>query len=129
MLGPKTMASTGVFVGHLVQHVAQSRTQNLNLGLVLAPGPLFPFGFGLSYTNFEYSNLRIIPPKKEDSAIAFSVTVSNTGDAQGKEVVQCYVGVQNSSVERALKYLLGIRNFQVSNSNYPGNKHIYDISL
>jgi len=67
--------------------------------------PLFPFGFGLSYTNFEYSNLRIIPPKKEDSAIAFSVTVSNTGDAQGKEVVQCYVGVQNSSVERALKEL------------------------
>jgi len=67
--------------------------------------PLFPFGFGLSYTSFEYSNLRIIPPKKEDSAIAFSVTVSNTGDAQGKEVVQCYVGVQNSSVERALKEL------------------------
>ncbi len=67
--------------------------------------PLFPFGFGLSYTNFEYSNLRIIPPKKEDSAIAFSVTVSNTGDVQGKEVVQCYVGVQNSSVERALKEL------------------------
>ena len=67
--------------------------------------PLFPFGFGLSYTNFQYSNLRIIPPKKEDSAIAFSFSVSNTGDTQGKEVVQCYVSVQNSSIERAPKEL------------------------
>ena len=58
-----------------------------------------------SYTNFKYSNLRIIPPKKEDSAIAFSFIVSNTGDTQGKEIVQCYVSVQNSSIERAPKEL------------------------
>ena len=67
--------------------------------------PLFPFGFGLTYTHFHYSNLRIIPPKKEDSAIAFSFTVSNVGQLKGKEVVQCYVSVQNSSIERAPKEL------------------------
>ena len=67
--------------------------------------PLFPFGFGLSYTSFEYSNLRIIPPKQEDSAIAFSFKVTNTGGIRGKEATQCYVSVHNSSIERAPKEL------------------------
>ena len=63
------------------------------------------FGFGLSYTSFEYSNLRIIPPKQEDSAIAFSFKVTNTGGIRGKEATQCYVSVHNSSIERAPKEL------------------------
>ncbi len=67
--------------------------------------PLFPFGFGLSYTQFEYSDLKIIPPKKEDSAIAFSFRVTNAGKMRGKEIAQCYVSVVNSSVERSFKEL------------------------
>ena len=67
--------------------------------------PLFSFGYGLSYTTFEYSSLRIIPPKEEDSAIAFSFTVTNTGKISGKEIVQCYVSVPNSKVIRASKEL------------------------
>ena len=67
--------------------------------------PLFSFGYGLSYTTFEYSSLRIIPPKQEDSAIAFSFRVTNTGKISGKEIVQCYVSVPNSKVIRASKEL------------------------
>jgi len=67
--------------------------------------PLFSFGYGLSYTTFEYSSLRIIPPKEEDSAIAFSFSVTNTGKISGKEIVQCYVSVPNSKVIRASKEL------------------------
>ena len=67
--------------------------------------PLFPFGHGLSYTEFEYNNLRIIPPTKADSVIAFETTISNKGKFIGKEVVQCYVRVVNSVMDRPSKEL------------------------
>ena len=67
--------------------------------------PLFPFGHGLSYTEFKYNNLRIIPPTKADSVIAFETTISNKGKFIGKEVVQCYVRVVNSVMDRPSKEL------------------------
>ena len=60
----------------------------------------YPFGFGLSYTTFEYSDLRVT-----DKGAAF--TVRNTGDAAGAEVVQMYVGLPASKILRAKKELKG----------------------
>ncbi len=59
--------------------------------------PAFPFGFGLSYTQFAYDNVR-----KADAqdGCAFEIDVTNTGDRAGEEVVQCYVGFENSKIER-----------------------------
>jgi beta-glucosidase len=65
--------------------------------------PLHPFGYGLSYTSFAYSGLRT---KRSGSAIDVEVTVRNTGERDGEEVVQLYVQHVNSKVarpERALK--------------------------
>ena len=76
--------------------------------------PLFPFGHGLSYTHFEYSNLRIIPPKKEDSVITLETTISNKGKYKGKEVVQCYISVENSEVERPIKELKVFQKIELS---------------
>ncbi len=59
---------------------------------------LFPFGFGLSYTTFEYSNLIV------DGDIV-KVSVTNTGEYDGEEVVQLYVGTKNSSILRVKKEL------------------------
>ena len=67
--------------------------------------PLFPFGHGLSYTTFEYTNLRAIPPKGESSVAAFEIEISNTGNIFGKEVVQGYVKLKESAVERPIKEL------------------------
>ena len=67
--------------------------------------PLYPFGHGLSYTSFDYSNFRAIPPKGTSSVAAFEVNITNTGSVQGKEVVQCYSSVQNSKIDRPLKEL------------------------
>jgi beta-glucosidase len=67
--------------------------------------PLYPFGHGLSYTSFSYSDVRAIPPKGTSSVAAFEVEISNTGDVEGKEVVQCYSSVQNSKIDRPLKEL------------------------
>ena len=67
--------------------------------------PLFPFGHGLSYTTFQYSNLRAIAPKGSSSVAAFELDVENTGTIAGKEVIQGYVKVPNSQIERPLKEL------------------------
>ena len=72
--------------------------------------PLFAFGEGLSYSNFEMSNVKI--DKKTYSKgeqIVVSANVSNTGNFDGAEVVQVYIGKQHSKVDRALKELKGFR--------------------
>jgi beta-glucosidase len=68
----------------------------------------FPFGFGLSYTTFEYQNL--CPDRKEigvDGTMHVKVDISNTGHRVGEEIAQLYVGYINSTVERPVKTLKG----------------------
>ncbi len=67
---------------------------------------LFPFGFGLSYTTFEYENLKV-----EDNKV--TVTVKNTGEVAGAEVVQVYVKAKESEVFRAEKELKGFAKVEV----------------
>jgi len=67
---------------------------------------LFPFGFGLSYTKFEYSNCKLSKKtiQKNDS-ITLSIEVKNTGKMKGAEIVQLYISDTESSVERPIKEL------------------------
>ncbi|KAL6929750.1 hypothetical protein ACO0SA_001154 [Hanseniaspora valbyensis] len=68
---------------------------------------LFPFGYGLSYTTFDVSGLKI-NVSEEDDSISVSATVKNTGSVDGKEVVQVYVGrTSKSVVPRVVKELKG----------------------
>jgi beta-glucosidase len=68
--------------------------------------PLFPFGFGLSYTTFEYSDLTLSAKKTTDKeGISASLTVKNTGDVKGKEIVQLYVTDKESTLQRPKKEL------------------------
>jgi beta-glucosidase len=72
--------------------------------------PLYPFGFGLSYTTFEYSNLRTSADSVNASGeVTVSVDVKNTGTRAGDEVVQLYVKHVNSAVERPIKELRGFQ--------------------
>ena len=72
--------------------------------------PLFPFGYGLSYTTFSYANLKVSQPKMTPSEkIIISVDVSNTGTFDGKEVVQLYVRDLVGSVTRPVKELKGFQ--------------------
>jgi len=70
--------------------------------------PLYPFGFGLSYTTFEYANLRTSAESLQSTGeITVSVDVRNTGKRAGDEVVQMYVKHLESAVERPIKELRG----------------------
>ena len=69
---------------------------------------LFPFGFGLSYTTFEYGNLRLSADKiKDTDTLTVKVTVKNTGKRAGKAVVQLYVGDEESTPIRPVRELKG----------------------
>lgn len=71
--------------------------------------PLFPFGFGLSYTKFQYSGLSITPASSDVSApVTISFDVRNVGPRRGAEVAEVYVGDSHSSVPRPVKELKGL---------------------
>jgi beta-glucosidase len=72
--------------------------------------PLYPFGYGLSYTTFSYANLKVSSAElTSDGAITASVDVTNTGSRTGDEVVQLYVKHLKSKVERPVEELKGFQ--------------------
>ena len=77
--------------------------------------PLYPFGYGLSYTTFKYAKLRTSSPGlARDGQITVSVDVSNTGARDGDEVVQLYVKHLGSKVERPGKELRGFQRVHLA---------------
>lgn len=76
----------------------------------------YPFGHGLSYTTFEYGDLNIEPQNSNDpdSIVNVSLTVKNTGKLFGKEVVQVYVGPQNSMTARPIKELCDFAKIELN---------------
>src|SRR6056297_2146809 len=83
---------------------------------------LFPFGFGLSYTTFEFSDLQV--SKQEDKVIV-QTTVTNTGDREGAEVVQVYVHHKEPSVGRPIRELKGFEKVELE----PGAAATVNIEL
>ena len=85
----------GVFVGY--RHFDKSSTK-----------PLFPFGYGLSYTTFAYSHLSVSPQSGNlNQPVTVIFDVVNTGSREGAEVAELYVGDGHSSVPRPIKELKG----------------------
>lgn len=90
--------------------------------------PLFPFGYGLSYTTFDYSNLKISSTQmKTNETLKVSVEVTNSGNYDGKEVVQLYIRDLVGSVTRPLKELKGFQKINLKK----GEKQVvsFDITV
>jgi beta-glucosidase len=76
--------------------------------------PLFPFGFGLSYTNFEYSNLKLSSVKINlKNTLKVTIDIANTGSFDGKEIVQLYIRDLFASVTRPVKELKGFQKINL----------------
>ncbi|WP_435622977.1 beta-glucosidase BglX [Flagellimonas sp.] len=73
--------------------------------------PLYPFGYGLSYTQFEYSDMEL--DSSDQTAIKVSATVKNAGDMVGEEVVQLYIRDKVASVTRPVKELKGFQKISL----------------
>lgn len=84
--------------------------------------PLFPFGYGLSYTTFGYSD---VAATNGAQGISVSVKVTNTGKIAGKEVVQVYASYPNAKVERCVKELKGFQKISLE----PGETKVVTIPV
>ncbi len=86
----------------------------------------FPFGFGLSYTSFAYSGLRIDKTEiGENDTVRVSVDVTNTGDVEGKEIVQLYISDKTGACRRPLRELKGYEKVSLK----PGETKTVDFTL
>jgi beta-glucosidase len=74
--------------------------------------PLFPFGFGLSYTTFSFDNLAIAPGSEEDE-FTVSFDVKNTGSRAGADVAQLYIGDPSAKVKRPAWELKGFQKVRL----------------
>ena len=109
----KTEYREGVFVGYRYYD-----KKNMDV--------LFPFGYGLSYTTFGYSNLTLDKSEMKDTdTLTVSVNVRNTGKVKGKEVVQLYVGMRESHTIRPVKELRGFEKVELE----PGEEKTVTFTL
>ncbi len=92
----------------------------------LPSSPLFPFGYGLSYTSFEYKDLKLSAPSiAAGGTLNVSVTVTNTGAREGTDVAQLYVHDEVASVTRPVRALAGFRRVSLR----PGESRTLEFTL
>lgn len=88
--------------------------------------PLYPFGYGLSYTSFSYSDVKLSNAKpKGNQSITASVTVTNTGTVKGKEVVQLYIRDMVGTTTRPVKELKGFQKIELN----PGESKVVTFTI
>ncbi|HSN74520.1 MAG TPA: glycoside hydrolase family 3 C-terminal domain-containing protein, partial [Anaerolineae bacterium] len=105
MTFPRSVGQVPIYYGH---KPSGGRSHWKTTYVDLSNEPLYPFGFGLSYTTFELSNLRLDRQSVEaGQTVAVHVEVTNTGRMAGDEVVQLYIRNDAASVTRPLKELQG----------------------
>jgi beta-glucosidase len=122
----KLTVSIPLHVGQQPVFYSQVRGQHGSRYADLTQEPLFPFGYGLSYTQYRYSNLRLDTPTfTRGQSVTVAVDVENTGQYAGAEIVQVYVSDVVTSVTWVNKALKGFARVQLA----PGETQSVQVSL
>ena len=102
-------ASGMTLINEIPREAGQTSTGCTSFFLDAGDGALFPFGYGLSYTQFDYSHLKLEKGNSPDILQKVSCTITNIGDRDGEEVVQLYICDKVASVSQAPILLKGFR--------------------
>jgi beta-glucosidase len=124
---PYTVGQVPIYYNHKNTGRPPSPLSKWNSKYIDAPfTPLYPFGYGLSYTQFEYSNLKIDKKKvKVGGEVTISVDIKNTGSYEGTEVAQLYVNDVVSNVTTPIKELKGFKSVKLK----PGEEKTVKFTL
>ncbi len=123
MTFPRSVGQVPIFYGH---KPSGGRSHWKTTYVDLSNEPLFPFGFGLSYTTFELTNLRLDrQAAAAGDVVAISVDVTNTGQRAGDEVVQLYLRSRAAGLTRPLKELKGFQRVTLQ----PGERRTVTFDL
>ena len=108
---PRTVGQVPIYYAHLPSgRPANPGDKYTNKYADTPIGPLYPFGFGLSYTRFEYSNLKLSAPSMTmNDRLTVSAEIRNAGNRAGEEIVQFYINDPVASVSRPVKELKGFQ--------------------
>ena len=102
-------------IGQIPFHYSQKHINFKKDYLFIEEGPLYPFGFGLSYTDFDFSEITLSENKiANDGSLTASIRVTNIGDRAGKEVVQLYIKDMIGSVVRPEKELKAFQKIELA---------------
>ena len=116
---PRALGQVPIYYNHLntgrpVEKGADKYRKYASNYLEVRNDPLYPFGYGLTYTSFRYSDLSLSSnTMTADGSVEASVMVSNTGQRDGYEVVQLYIHQQAASVARPVKELRGFQRIHL----------------
>lgn len=124
--GRPAKEETWVHIDKIPVHAWQTSLGNTSHYLDEGFTPLFPFGFGLSYTNFTYAPLKLSQEKiREGASLTVSVEVTNTGKVSGQEVVQLYLHDHFASVTRPVRELKDFEKISLA----PGESRVVSFQL
>lgn len=117
---PRSVGQIPIFYNHLrssrdIPDGSNNFQKYVSNYVDLPNGPLYPFGYGLSYTTYSYSPVSLSATSMtEDGKVTASVTVTNTGSRDGDEVVQMYIHDKYCSVIRPVKELKGFKRVHIA---------------
>jgi len=107
---PRSVGQVPIYYNHKNTGRPPSAEKYTSKYIDLPVSPLFPFGYGLSYTSFEYKDLKLSAPSiTPNGKLRVSVTVTNTGAREGAEVAQLYLHDEVASVTRPVRALAGFQ--------------------
>ena len=123
---PRNAGQIPVYYAHNLTHQPETAKEFTSRYWNELSSPLYPFGYGLSYTRFAFSNLQVKgAPSKVGAPVKVSVDIENSGGAHGEEVVQLYIHQQAGNASRPVRELKGFERISLG----AGEKKKVEFSL